>query len=452
MKKLFIFKYFLASCFVFATILMSFGIYFFEKKNNLILFSSNNKEVEGLNGSNDGFTEPIDPIIPPGPLVPIYYTTFYPREDDVMYDKTDMNVPFYYNPSFTLNYFKNLKTNRLNNWHGECGYVAVTMLLSFYDTYWNDNIIEEKYDKNEVIDNLDDYNFNESAGINNIIYENETLLSTEDYVELLLKNKNNDFEGYLASIAKKNYSIDTPLIVLNELYYKSGFYSINNASKDSMLALYSPEIKDLLVLYMYERGFFDYFEYIYNYSGEIITHDNYLINSNYVKNYNMELWNSLIPIVEEGIPIIVQVDLNLETTPSEDSNRHYFIIYGYDNVSGAFYGNYGNQPIDSYILIYPQFYYMLSYTYLKAKDSEDKLFYLYDNNNYILKNEYINSSKLKSHRHTRYDIENTDITHLVQCTCSAYYQEHYYTSPGDYSVQTCYTCGHKRFQGGSIYD
>ena len=219
------------------------------------MFSSNNKEVEGLNGSNDGFTEPIDPIIPPGPLVPIYYTTFYPREDDVMYDKTDMNVPFYYNPSFTLNYFKNLKTNRLNNWHGECGYVAVTMLLSFYDTYWNDNIIEEKYDKNEVIDNLDDYNFNESAGINNIIYENETLLSTEDYVELLLKNKNNDFEGYLASIAKKNYSIDTPLIVLNELYYKSGFYSINNASKDSMLALYSPEIKDLLVLYMYERGF-----------------------------------------------------------------------------------------------------------------------------------------------------------------------------------------------------
>ena len=44
-------------------------------------------------------------------------------------------------------YFSNLVDNFGNNTHGTCSYVAIGMLLSFYDSYWNDNLIPESYDK-----------------------------------------------------------------------------------------------------------------------------------------------------------------------------------------------------------------------------------------------------------------------------------------------------------------
>lgn len=43
-------------------------------------------------------------------------------------------------------YFSNLKENIGNNSHGSCSYVALAMLISFYDSYWNDLFIPEEYD------------------------------------------------------------------------------------------------------------------------------------------------------------------------------------------------------------------------------------------------------------------------------------------------------------------
>ncbi len=45
-------------------------------------------------------------------------------------------------------YFYNLKTNFGKNDFGSCAYVAVAMLLSYYDTYWRDDYIPEVYDIN----------------------------------------------------------------------------------------------------------------------------------------------------------------------------------------------------------------------------------------------------------------------------------------------------------------
>lgn len=43
-------------------------------------------------------------------------------------------------------YFFNLRENFGNNAFGTCSYVSLGMLLSFYDTYWDDSIIPEEYD------------------------------------------------------------------------------------------------------------------------------------------------------------------------------------------------------------------------------------------------------------------------------------------------------------------
>ena len=48
--------------------------------------------------------------------------------------------------SFMESYFDNLTTNHGHNTIGSCGYVAIDMLLCYYDTYLNDNIVPEQYD------------------------------------------------------------------------------------------------------------------------------------------------------------------------------------------------------------------------------------------------------------------------------------------------------------------
>lgn len=42
-------------------------------------------------------------------------------------------------------YFSNLRSNFGTNRFGTCAFVAMGMLLSFYDTYWDDSIVPSAY-------------------------------------------------------------------------------------------------------------------------------------------------------------------------------------------------------------------------------------------------------------------------------------------------------------------
>ena len=48
----------------------------------------------------------------------------------------------YIDNTYASYYFSNLRDNFGNNAFGSCGYVSIGMLLSFYDVYWDDNIID----------------------------------------------------------------------------------------------------------------------------------------------------------------------------------------------------------------------------------------------------------------------------------------------------------------------
>lgn len=50
------------------------------------------------------------------------------------------------NKDFLWTYFAHLSENFPKNTMGVCGYTGISMLLSYYDSYWNDNFIDEKYD------------------------------------------------------------------------------------------------------------------------------------------------------------------------------------------------------------------------------------------------------------------------------------------------------------------
>ena len=64
----------------------------------------------------------------------------FPNIDGIAKYSANESTPEIYE-TFAEAYFKNLKYNYGENVYGTCGYVAVGMLLSYYDTFHDNNII-----------------------------------------------------------------------------------------------------------------------------------------------------------------------------------------------------------------------------------------------------------------------------------------------------------------------
>ncbi|MCR5091607.1 MAG: hypothetical protein K6B51_02790, partial [Bacilli bacterium] len=55
------------------------------------------------------------------------------------------SADYFEQPTFVSDYFANLTERFPTNNSGNCGYTAAAMLLSYYDTYWNLNIIPDQF-------------------------------------------------------------------------------------------------------------------------------------------------------------------------------------------------------------------------------------------------------------------------------------------------------------------
>lgn len=62
------------------------------------------------------------------------------------------------NKTFSKFYFSNLLNNLPANYDGICGYTAISMLMSYYDTYWNNNFIDNVYSNNQQTPYITDLN------------------------------------------------------------------------------------------------------------------------------------------------------------------------------------------------------------------------------------------------------------------------------------------------------
>lgn len=60
-------------------------------------------------------------------------------------DVSDSTYDPFLSTNFTPYYFSHLKTNYGKNQMGSCTFVAIEMLLTFYDTYWDDGIVDDSY-------------------------------------------------------------------------------------------------------------------------------------------------------------------------------------------------------------------------------------------------------------------------------------------------------------------
>lgn len=199
-------------------------------------------------------------------------------------------------------YFKNLCTNFGNNLYGTCTYVALGMLLSFYDSYWDDSVIEEKYDVNssftsisQIDDNFDLIPF--SADSPGITYEGKEYignLSIAEYYSAIDFFADNFFQLKLLQLSK------------------SYFGSIKFDTSYSSLGMTQSEMVEFLEYYLY-----DYAHYTIN-DFNIVTKTG----------ANLQTREFLKSCISQGIPVILRNDV---------LNGHAFVAYDYDEKTDEVY-------------------------------------------------------------------------------------------------------------------
>ena len=110
-------------------------------------------------------------------------------------------------------YYKNLTENFGNNSKGSCGYVATGMLLSYWDTFWDDNMIPENYDMITMLGNNSINLDLESPGIYREASSLVTNLTNEQYYQIVEQYSSAYFHLKLIQMGKEQfgqYVFDTP--------------------------------------------------------------------------------------------------------------------------------------------------------------------------------------------------------------------------------------------------
>lgn len=215
-----------------------------------------------------------------------------------LYENSVNNQPDVFQTNYYASYyFNNLKTNFANNSHGTCAYVAASMLLSYYDTFWDDDFISEQYDSTtsfikENSDNVDKglpsldtlspgIKFEPSSEVNQ--------LTNEQYLEFVEENKDEYFQSYLIDLAG-NLIADTP----------------------SSLGLSSESLVNLLTTYLSIQNL--------NYSIKHYTAGNpYTVN---------EMEDMVIDLVKNGTPVIIYAK------KMGSNDIHAMVAYDYGYVEG----------------------------------------------------------------------------------------------------------------------
>lgn len=227
---------------------------------------------------------------------------------DILFNQlaSQLDGETYVDDTYASYYFNNLRRNFGNNAYGSCGYVSVGMLLSFYDSYWDDSFISYSYDINSaysaIRQPLADFDLvpsnAESPGIQ---FEPSSLVyadSFDEYLDIADQNKNTYFQFKLFDLAN------------------DCFGTIDFDNQNGELGLDSQGIYELL----------DYYTHDYNgYSNNEVavtlyrTSNASLMKSNVVSNIN------------NGNPVILVVK------QPNTSKAHSVIAYDHNSSNGEIY-------------------------------------------------------------------------------------------------------------------
>ena len=192
-------------------------------------------------------------------------------------------------------YYKNLTENFGNNSKGSCGYVATGMLLSFWDTFWDDNMIPENYDMITMLENNSLDITLESPGI---YRESSSLVedvTNDQYYQIIEQYSSVYFHLKLIQMGKEQF----------------GQYNFDTSSSPTGMTY--NEYIELLEYYLY-------------------TYRNYTESQVEIRAYNdsgQNVREQTINLIKQGIPVKLGV--------GNSNGGHAVIAYDYDEINDEIY-------------------------------------------------------------------------------------------------------------------
>lgn len=206
---------------------------------------------------------------------------------------------------FKYEYFRGLTDNFGENVFNSCGYVAIGQLLSYYDTYLDDDIIDEKYDIQSFGDGFDMISRHNSPGV----------LNDPPIVGLTGKNSSLLYLNYLKSVRDQSFQAEL-ICQGNELGYFNTSYSINNCCRTTF-----EQRLELLDYYLAPKD---------------ITYDFVYINSKGDSSKSDEIRKFTIEQIKKGNPVLLNIGYF-----NNSSGGHVAIAYDYDEKKDEVYCHMG---------------------------------------------------------------------------------------------------------------
>lgn len=208
---------------------------------------------------------------------------------------------------YATNYFYNLTDNFGVNEMGSCGYVALGMLLGYYDTYWDDNIVPETFEQTATLP-TNNFSTNVSSPGGKSEKDLLTGITGNQYYT--------DASHYYNNIVLPNYN---QYLHLNLIYRGNslGYYD-STAGRDAG-GLSESKILELTQ---------NYLNSISNLNSQQIAIESVSIQPNEnIANANLRIRMFVEERVKQGIPVLISASQS-ETLPKP--KKHAMIAYDFD--------------------------------------------------------------------------------------------------------------------------
>ena len=233
--------------------------------------------------------------------------------------------------TYMKTYFENLHTNFGNNAKGSCGYVALSMLLSYYDTVLSEKIVPRQFDEPSLAHNAPD--FKNSPGIK--FYQpafNPNEVSYKDYIADINKRKSSYLHECLLALAVDAKRNDAPKDKT------STDFDFGSSAEDTKVVL---------------KRYFKTIANVKKSEYDIRIQDNTdeihkAKNAQEVAEYSNEIRSYTIKKIRKGFPVLLGVY-------NTNSGAHAVIAYDYDKKEDKIYCHSGNFSIEqTYTHITPE--------------------------------------------------------------------------------------------------
>lgn len=321
--------------------------------------------------------------------------------------------------NFPNQYFRKLSYHGINK-KGTCAYVALGMFLSYYDTYWNDNIIPEQYDRQSYLLNKEYDGYINSPGIFDELSSDDSVYANDrSYESYMLSQQETNFHAYLLSLGKSMGYFGIGI---------QGSFGLSLANMFNLINRYTE---------IYPAADSNNFYYSYvNHVNDSAT-------------YTASMLQEIKTYVKLGQIVIVAIEGN--DTEKNERVAHAIVAYDYDEDTDTLYGHFGWNSSYNHTNVLGsvnKYNFDRIQGYIVASPYESS--HSHSNNYLLFSGDTVCSCQLSSHEHRYHYDSATETQHRRYCYCGvSSYQAHVFSGSSGRFV-FCEKCKYRKLNDGGI--